>query len=121
MTTRLHAATDRPLRSVFMGTPEFAVPSLEALAERTTIVGVVSQPDRPRGRGLAAQPSPVSALAVAREWPLIRPATLRDPEALATLRAWQPDLIVVAAYGRFLSPTVLALPTVAPINVHASL
>ncbi len=121
MTKRLHFADNRPARAVFMGTPEFALPSLEALAEGTTIVGVVSQPDRARGRGLASQPSPVSALALARGWPLIRPATLRDPDALATLRAWEPDLIVVAAYGRILSSTVLALPTVAPINVHASL
>jgi methionyl-tRNA formyltransferase len=121
MAARLHWPGDRRLRSVFMGTPEFAVPSLETLARCTELVGVVSQPDKPRGRGLAPAPSPVAAVALARGWPLIRPATIRDPDALATLQGWRPDLIVVAAYGRILPAVILALPTIAPINVHASL
>ena len=104
-----------------MGTPEFAVPSLEALAGCTELVGVVSQPDKPRGRGLAAAPSPVAAVASARGLPLIRPARVRDPDVLATLESWRPDVLVVAAYGRILPPALLALPTLAPINVHASL
>lgn len=104
-----------------MGTPEFAVPSLEALAACTELVGVISQPDRPRGRGLASVPSPVAAATLARGVPLIRPTTLRDPEVVATLAGWRPDVLVVAAYGRILPASMLALPTVAPINVHASL
>lgn len=121
MTTRLHWPGDRPLRSVFMGTPDFAVPSLEALAACSELVGVVSQPDRPRGRGLASQPSQVSSAAIARGTPLIRPVSLRDPTVSPTLRDWKPDVLVVAAYGRILPASILALPTLAPINVHASL
>ncbi len=104
-----------------MGTPEFAVPSLEALAACTELVGVVSQPDKPSGRGLAPTRSPVAALASARGYPLIRPAKIRAPEVRATLESWGPDLLVVAAYGRILPAAILALPTLAPINVHASL
>jgi methionyl-tRNA formyltransferase len=104
-----------------MGTPAFAVPSLRALAATTTLVGVVSQPDRPRGRGLASQPSPVSAAAVDLGVPLLRPSSVRTPETLEALSAWRPDLLVVAAYGKILPPALLALPTLAPINVHASL
>jgi methionyl-tRNA formyltransferase len=121
MARRLRWASDRPMRSVFMGTPEFALPSLEALAACTELVGVVSQPDKPRGRGLAPTPSPVAALALARGVALIRPARVRDPAVLAMLDSWRPDVLVVAAYGRILPPNVLALPTLAPINVHASL
>ncbi|HEY2387726.1 MAG TPA: methionyl-tRNA formyltransferase [Candidatus Binatia bacterium] len=121
MTTHLAWVADRPPRSVFMGTPAFAVPSLEALAACTELVGVVTRPDKPRGRGLASEPSPVAAAATARRVPLVRPATLRDTDALATLASWRPDLLVVAAYGRILPASLLALPTVAPINVHASL
>lgn len=114
-------AADRPLRSVFMGTPPFAVPSLRAVAAATTLVGVVSQPDRPRGRGLASQPSPVSAAASALGVPLLRPESVRTAETLQALAAWQPDVLVVAAYGKILPPALLTLPTLAPINVHASL
>jgi len=121
MTTPLHWPADRPLRSVFMGTPAFAVPSLEALAACSELVGVVSRPDKPRGRGLAPAPSPVAAAALARGVPLIRPATLREPDALPALAAWRPDVLVVAAYGRILPAAALALPAVAPLNVHASL
>jgi methionyl-tRNA formyltransferase len=112
---------DRPLRSVFMGTPAFAVPSLRALAAATTLVGVVSQPDRPRGRGLASQPSPVSAAALALGVPLLRPESVRTPDTRDAIARWQPDLLVVAAYGKILPGALLALPTLAPINVHASL
>jgi methionyl-tRNA formyltransferase len=104
-----------------MGTPAFAVPSLRALAAETTLVGVVSQPDRPRGRGLNSQPSPVAAAAGALGVPLIRPTSVRTPDTLAALTAWKPDLLVVAAYGKILPAAVLAAPTLAPINVHASL
>jgi methionyl-tRNA formyltransferase len=112
---------DRPLRSVFMGTPAFAVPSLRALTAATTLVGVVSQPDRPRGRGLASQPSPVSLAARDLGVPLMNPASVRTAEAREAIAGWRPDLLVVAAYGKILPPAVLALPTLAPVNVHASL
>jgi len=112
---------DRPLRSVFMGTPAFAVPSLRALASATTLVGVVSQPDRPRGRGLDSQPSPVSVAAAELGVPLVRPTSVRTPDTLAAIAAWVPDLLVVAAYGKILPRALLALPTLAAVNVHASL
>ncbi len=104
-----------------MGTPPFAVPSLDALAACSDLVGVVSQPDRPQGRGLRSAPSPVAASALARGVPLLRPAKLRDPEVMPTLQAWAPDVIVVAAYGKILPAAILALPRLAPLNVHASL
>jgi methionyl-tRNA formyltransferase len=104
-----------------MGTPAFAVPSLRALAATTTLVGVVSQPNRPRGRGLTSRPSPVSAAAAELGIPLLRPASVRTADTEAALAAWQPDILVVAAYGKILPPALLALPTLAPINVHASL
>ena len=113
--------SDRPLRTVFMGTPEFAVPSLETVARDTSLVGVVSQPDRPRGRGLAPATSAVAARARALGVPLLQPETLRDPAARAALAAWDMDLVVVVAYGKILAPAILALPTLAPLNVHASL
>jgi methionyl-tRNA formyltransferase len=104
-----------------MGTPAFAVPSLRALAAATTLVGVVSQPDRPRGRGLASQPSPVATTAVELGVPLWRPPSVRTTDAQEALAAWRPDLLVVAAYGKILPTALLALPALAPINVHASL
>jgi methionyl-tRNA formyltransferase len=104
-----------------MGTPAFAVPSVRALAAVTTLVGVVSQPDRPRGRGLNAQPSPVAAVALDLQVPLLRPASVRSAETQAAISAWAPDLLVVAAYGKILPPALLVLPTLAPLNVHASL
>jgi methionyl-tRNA formyltransferase len=81
----------------------------------------VSQPDRPRGRGLSSQPSPIAAAAGALGVPLLRPTSVRSAETLAALAAWAPDVLVVAAYGKILPPALLALPTLAPINVHASL
>jgi len=104
-----------------MGTPAFAVPSLRILATATTLVGVVSQPDRPRGRGLTSQPSPVSITASELGVPLLRPASIRTADTLEAIAAWRPDLLVVAAYGKILPAVLLALPTLAPINVHASL
>ena len=121
MTRLLSWPAGRPLRSVFMGTPAFALPSLEALAAATDLAGIVSQPDKPQGRGLAPLASPVARAAAARRIPLLCPARLRDPEALAALAAWRPDLIVVTAYGKILPRVILELPALAPINVHASL
>jgi methionyl-tRNA formyltransferase len=102
-----------------MGTPEFALPSFEALAAVSDLVGVVSQPDKPRGRGLAPLPSPVAAAALARGTPLVRPAKLT--EARPVLETWRPDVIVVVAYGKILPRAILELPRLAPINIHASL
>ena len=110
------------LRIVFFGTPEFAVPTLQALlASRHPVVGVVTQPDRPRGRGQHVQDGPVKACAVAAGLPVLQPPTLKTPEFLEALTALQADLGVVAAYGRILSEQVIWTPRLGMINVHASL
>jgi methionyl-tRNA formyltransferase len=111
-----------PLRIVFFGTPQFAVPSLDRLlASRHPVIGVVTQPDRPRGRGHTVSDAPVKALAVERRLPVFQPSRLRDPEVETTMRRWQPDLAVVAAYGKLIPDHLLALPRLGMINVHASL
>ncbi len=105
-----------------MGTPEFAVPSLQKLLEGIDlVVGVVTQPDQPSGRGMALHAPPVKMLAEAYHLPVFQPAKLRVPGVLEQLQSWQPDLIVVAAYGRILPTTILTLPPLGCINVHASL
>lgn len=109
------------LRIVFMGSPYFAVPTLQALADHYIIVGVVTQPDRPSGRGRQLQPPPVKSLAETLNIPCIQPERLRRPEAMEQLRTWTPDLIVVAAFGQILRAEVLELPSLGCINVHASL
>lgn len=108
-------------RVVFMGTPAFAVPVLTALASTHQVVGVVTQPDRPAGRGRELQPAPVKRVALEFGLPLIQPPSLRRPEALAQLAAWQPEVIVVAAFGQILRQDVLDLPPHGCLNVHASL
>jgi len=113
---------DRPLRVVFFGTPQFAVPSLRALlASRHPVVGVVTQPDRPRGRGQHVTDSPVKQLAREHGIPVLQPERLKDESALAALRELAPDLGVVAAYGKILPAAVLATPVFGLINVLASL
>ncbi|MBO9883739.1 methionyl-tRNA formyltransferase [Xanthomonas sp. D-109] len=109
------------MKLVFAGTPDFAVPSLRAAAQRHEVVAVYTQPDRPAGRGRGLTPSPVKLEAVARGIPVLQPQTLRSPETLQALRALQPDLIVVVAYGLILPKAVLAIPTHGCWNVHASL
>ncbi|MBN6110145.1 methionyl-tRNA formyltransferase [Xanthomonas bonasiae] len=109
------------MKIVFAGTPDFAVPSLRAAAQRHEVIAVYTQPDRPAGRGRGLTPSPVKLEAVARGIPVLQPETLRSPEALQTLRALQPDLMVVVAYGLILPKAVLAIPTHGCWNVHASL
>jgi methionyl-tRNA formyltransferase len=110
------------LRIVFMGTPAFAVPTLEALlASRHSVVAAITQPDRPRGRGHKTTEGPVKARAVATGVPVLQPASLKAPEVLAQLTALHADLAVVAAYGKILSNTVIAIPRLGTINVHASL
>ena len=108
-------------RIVFMGTPIFAVPVLHALLETQEVVGVVTQPDRPAGRGQALRPSPVKMAAQAAVAPIYQPSSLRKPETAAPIAAWRPDAIVVAAYGQILRPHLLSLPPRGCLNVHASL
>lgn len=109
------------MRVVFMGTPAFAVPTLEALIHRHEVAAVYSRPDAPRGRGRALLASPVKEHAVAAGIAVEQPATLRDPSALAVLRSLAPDVIVVAAYGAILPPEIIDLPRLGCLNVHASL
>ena len=111
-----------PVRIVFFGTPEFAVPSLEGLiASSHTVVGVVTQPDRPRGRGQRVTDSPVKAVARARGIEVLQPARLREPGFIDSLATLAPDLGVVAAYGKLIPGDMLELPRFGMINVHASL
>ena len=108
-------------RIVFMGTPDFAVPTLRVLIEAHDVVGVVTQPDRPAGRGRELHQSAVKREAVQRNLPVFQPRSLRTPEALAQLAQWMPELIVVAAFGQILTEEVLELPPYGCLNVHASL
>jgi methionyl-tRNA formyltransferase len=129
-------------RIIFMGTPQFALPTLQLLIDEYSpkrtyphlpaptargelmgggVVGVVTQPDRPSGRGRQLQPSPVKMLAQKYGIPVLQPASLRNPEALAELQTLQPEVIVVAAFGQILPSTVLDLPPFGCINIHASL
>jgi methionyl-tRNA formyltransferase len=111
-----------PLRIVFFGTPQFAVPTLQQLlASRHPVVGVFTQPDRPRGRGQKVSDSPVKAAAVTAKIPVYQPDKLRDEGVLDALRGLQPDLAVVAAYGKLIPQAMLDIPTLGMINVHASL
>jgi methionyl-tRNA formyltransferase len=109
------------MRVVFMGTPAFAVPTLEALlAAGHEVALVVTQPDQPVGRGRKLMPPPVAQVARARGLPLLQPTSLRRPEVQAELARAAPDVIVVAAYARLLPPAVLALPPLGCLNVHPS-
>lgn len=109
-------------RIAFFGTPDFAVPSLQALLDGPdAVVGVVCQPDRPAGRGQKLQAPPVKQLAERHGLPVAQPVKLRTDDFPAQLAAWAPDLAVVAAYGRILPARVLATPRLGCINVHASL
>jgi methionyl-tRNA formyltransferase len=109
-------------RIVFMGTPEFAVPVLDALTRTThQIVGVYTRPDQPAGRGKQLQSSPIKRFAETHALPIFQPPTLRQPEFVAPLRDLAPDLIVVSAYGLLLPPDVLAIPPRGCVNTHASL
>jgi methionyl-tRNA formyltransferase len=108
-------------RLVFMGSPDFALPTLKALAGYYDVVGVVTQPDRASGRGRELKAPPVKTLALELGIPVMQPEKLRLPEAMEQLRAWSPELIVVAAFGQILKKDVLDLPRFGCINVHASL
>ena len=110
------------MRIVFMGTPDFAVPSLEALLKSEhQVVGVVTQPDRPKGRGQEVVFLPVKAVCQREGIPVLQPLKMKDPTFLDALRQWTPDVIAVTAYGRILPPAILTLPPRGCINVHGSL
>ena len=114
--------TSMPLRLAFFGTPEFAVPSLAALLEsRHEVVALVSQPDRPKGRGQKLQPTPTKQVALDAGIPVLQPAKIRDDTFLNAFRDLRVDLGVVAAYGKILPDALLAIPPMGMINVHASL
>ena len=111
------------LRLVFMGSAELSCASLRALvsSREFEVVGVITQPDRPKGRDLRLHASPVKALAVSFQLPLLQPPRARDESFLAQLRALEPELIAVAAYGQILPPAILDLPRFGCLNVHTSL
>jgi len=109
------------MRAIFFGSPAFALPSLQAVAREHQVVAVVSQPDRPAGRGKKMQPPPVKELALQLGLPVEQPSRLRDGALAALLSALQPDVFIVVAYGRILPPDLLAVPKLGAWNVHASL
>jgi methionyl-tRNA formyltransferase len=110
-----------PLRLGFAGTPEFAVPALEALSEAQRICGVFTQPDRPSGRGQPLHASPVKTFATLRGFRVFQPSTFKSQETLETLRGLDLDVLVVVAYGLILPPAALQIPRKGCINIHASL
>lgn len=109
-------------RIVFMGTPEFACPTLQMLIDRgENVVAAVTQPDRPKGRGQQLQPPPVKELALKHGIEVFQPLKVRVPEAVEQIRAYAPDLIVVVAFGQILPKSLLDIPPLGCINIHASL
>lgn len=109
------------MRVVFMGTPDFSVPALENIAKRYEVVAVVTQQDRPKGRGHKMQYTPVKEKAIELEIPVYQPKRVKDPEFVDILKTLKPDVIVVIAFGQILSKEILELPKYGCINVHASL
>ncbi|NLM53030.1 MAG: methionyl-tRNA formyltransferase [Firmicutes bacterium] len=112
---------EKQTKIVFMGTPDFAVAALEALNEMFTVVAVVTQPDRPAGRGQKLTPPPVKIAAQKMQLPVLQPQKINTQEFIAKLAALGPDYIVTAAFGRLLPPEILQIPHLAPLNIHASL
>ena len=114
---------ENPLRAVFMGTPRFAVPALDALASNPglDLVAVYTPPDRRRGRGRAMEPSPVKARAQELAIPVHQPPTLRNPDAVGELSQLNPEIVVVVAYGRLLPAAALEIPRFGCLNLHPSL
>ena len=109
------------MRVVFMGTPEFVVPTLEALIAHHEVIAVVTQPDKPKGRGKAMACPPVKETAMAHDIPVYQPVRVREESFVGTLRELQPDVIVVVAFGQILPESILNIPPYGCINVHASL
>lgn len=108
-------------RIVFMGSPDFSIPSLSGLIKNYNVVGVVTQPDRPAGRGKKLKSPPVKDLALEENIPLIQPKRLKDEGVYEKILSWSPEIIVVVAFGQILRQNVLDLPELGCINVHASL
>jgi len=106
---------------VFMGTPDFALNTLQKLIEHHEVLGVVTQPDRPAGRNRQLQPPPIKQLALQHGIPIFQPEKIRRPESITELKQWQPDVYIVAAFGQILPQSVLDIPPYGSINVHASL
>ncbi len=105
-----------------MGTPDFAVGTLEAIQKAGhEVIGVVTQPDRPRGRGKKLHPTPVKSVAVSHNLPIYQPVKVRAPEFVETLKHLKPDVVVVAAFGQIIPQSILDIPTFGCLNVHASL
>jgi len=111
----------KQLKAIFMGTPDFSVPCLEKLNERCQVAAVITQPDRPRGRGQKLQPSPVKAFALEHGLEVLQPEKIKTKEFEEILAAMEPDIIVVVAFGQILSQYILDIPRLGCINVHASL
>ncbi len=110
------------MRVIFMGTPDFAVGALQAIIEAGHQVAVVvTQPDKPKGRGKEVQMTPVKACALANNIPVFQPVKIKEPEAVEVLRGYQADIFVVAAFGQILSEEILAMPKYGCVNIHASL
>lgn len=110
------------LRILFMGTPQFACPTLQMLVDRSeNVIAVVTQPDRPKGRGQQLQFPPVKELALSHNIPVMQPVKVRAPEAVAAIRELEPDLIIVVAFGQILPKALLDIPRYGCINIHASL
>ncbi len=114
--------THTAFRIIFMGTPDFSVPALQNLIDgQDEVVAVITQPDRPKGRGKKLSPPPVKVLAESANIPVLQPTKVRTSEFLEELQSYKPDLIIVAAYGRILPSTILDLPPLGCINIHGSL
>lgn len=110
------------MKVVFMGTPDFAVGALEALTEAGHLItAVVTQPDKPKGRGKEVQMTPVKVCAKKHDIPVFQPVKIKEPEAVETLRGYQADIFVVAAFGQILSEEILKMPKYGCVNIHASL
>ena len=110
------------MKVIFMGTPEFSVGALDALVEaHHQVVLVVTQPDKPKGRGKEMQITPVKACAMKHDIPVFQPVKIKDKEAVETLRRYEADVFVVAAFGQILSEEILNMPKYGCINIHASL
>ena len=109
------------MRIVFSGSPEFALPSLDILHANFQIVGVITQPDRPAGRGRETRPPAVKKYAIKHDLPLIQPIKVRETSVYTQIEQWNPDVVVVAAYGQIIPSSLLDLPPHGFINVHASL
>ena len=113
---------NNPLKIVFMGTPEFAVPTLKALIEgEDRVILVVTQPDRPRGRGRKLMPPPVKTLAKENDIELVQPESVSEPDFLEKVEGLSPDIVVVAAFGQFLPKRFLEIPRLGCINAHSSI